>query len=281
VPLAKGRGSLNWSPDGQKLSIGDTGNSGLWIYDVEEKKSSKVLSGSFSWCSWSPSDVGKITIEGIETRDIWIADIAALMPGRTIEEHCQEMETRYEHRIKTDPENAYNYLSRARFYIDRGDKERAFVDLRQYKDIVKDRSKTAAAYNRLGTELVFRSQQTGNPEIVVELCRQAHEMDPKKGDYLVSLAAAHYRAGQWQEAIATTANSPELSDENKCINHFFLAMAHWKSGDKVRATNSYNRAIEWTQTDYVGLPQVSVLYSLHSLYYLHLEASQLMGIKMK
>jgi len=273
VPLAKEKGFLNWSPNGKELSIGDTGNSGLWIYNVEKKEASKVLSGSFSWCSWSP-DAGQIAIEKLRG-DIWVADTAALRPGRTIEEHCQEMKDYYRRRIEIDPENAYNYLSLARFYIDLGDKEMAFADLKKYADIVKDVSKTAAAYDRLGTDLVFRPKQTVNPEIVVELCRKAHEMEPENGDYLVGLAAAHYRAGQWQEAIATTANLTELLDEKNCIRCFFMAMAHWQSGDKVKATNWHNRAIEW-------VPENDLNWRLQKTYYsLHLEASQLMGIKMK
>ncbi|MHC4315298.1 MAG: TolB-like translocation protein, partial [Planctomycetota bacterium] len=116
VPLASRGGFLSWSPDGHQLSGGGYGISGLWIYEIEKKKASKVLSGSFGWCSWSAPDISKIAIGrvyGNLHHEIWVADTAALGPGRTIEEHCQEMVDHYTRRVDTYPEDVDNYIWRA------------------------------------------------------------------------------------------------------------------------------------------------------------------------
>lgn len=114
MPLAGTATFLSWSPDGQELSVGDFRNTGLWIYDVKTKKASKVLSGRFGWCSWSAPDISQIAIErvyGDLHHEIWVAEVAALGPGRTIEKHCQELVDYYRRRIDTEPEDEGNYLS--------------------------------------------------------------------------------------------------------------------------------------------------------------------------
>jgi serine/threonine protein kinase/Tol biopolymer transport system component len=93
APFAQGWGFVNWSPNGQELSMAALDNSGLWIYDVKKKKASKVLSGSFGWCSWSAPDISKIAIGrvyGAQHHEIWVANLdpnvsaaQALGPGGT------------------------------------------------------------------------------------------------------------------------------------------------------------------------------------------------------
>ena len=141
MPLTGLFGFLSWSPDGQELSVGNFDNSGLWIYDVETKKASKVLSGRFGWCSWSRPDIGKIAIGrvyGDFHHEIWVADLdpnvsaaEALGPGRTVEEHYQELANRFSRRIDTDPGDAENYLSRVACYAYLQEYEKATADLEE------------------------------------------------------------------------------------------------------------------------------------------------------
>ena len=164
MPLAGLFGFLSWSPDGQELSVGDFRNTGLWIYDMKKKKASKVLSGRFGWCSWSAPDISKIAIGrvyGDLHHEIWVAEVASLRPGRTIEEHCQEMARHYTRRIKTDPEDAENYPFRAECYIYLQNREKAFADLEQCAKLLRSRNHPAA-------ELVTR---------VAVLCREQERYD--------------------------------------------------------------------------------------------------------
>jgi tetratricopeptide (TPR) repeat protein len=138
MPLGAGGGFVNWSPDGRELCIG---GDGLWIYDLDKKKASKVLSGSFGWCSWSQTDIRQMAIDRQYSRlhqAIWVARLdpnvsttEALGPGRTIEEHCQEMIGYYTRRIDADPEDAESHLSRAECYIYLQEYEKATADFEE------------------------------------------------------------------------------------------------------------------------------------------------------
>jgi len=287
APLVRGWAFLNWSPNGQELSMADFRNSGLWIYELDKKKASKVLSGRFGWCSWSASDIIQIAIErvyGDLHHEIWVANldpnvsaVEALGPGRTIEEHCREMVDYYRRRIDTEPENAGNYLSHAECYVYLKDDKKAFADLEKYADIVNDPSKTAQAYDSLAWGLVRRAQEMVSPEIAVELYRRAHEIVPESWLYLNGLGVAHYRAGQWEEAITALTKSTELVGGEHSRNFLFLSMAHWQSGDKAAAANWYNKAIELVQKSNIDI--VSLRRS--SVYTFYLEAAELMCIKVK
>ncbi|MHC4143732.1 MAG: protein kinase domain-containing protein [Planctomycetota bacterium] len=277
VPLATGAGFLSWSSDGQELSVGDYGNSGLWLYDIEKKKASKVLSGRFGWCSWSAPDISKIAIGrvyGDPHHEIWVADTAALGPGRTIEEHCQEMVDYYTRRVDTDPEDVDNYFLRAQLYVYLQEGKEAIADLDKYAGIVKDPARAADACVGLAVRLVPEIQEMANPEISMELFRKAHEMQREHWGYLFGLGRAYYRAGRWAEAIIEFAKSTKLPDGDNGLNFLCLSMAHWQLGEKKQATNWHNKAIEWIQHSTIDTP-----YPLWPLtYYIYHEAAELMGI---
>jgi len=274
-----GMNFVNWSPNGRELSLGGGHRSriGLWIYNMEAKKASKVISGVVTRSLWSPDESMLAFALGPPFFEIWIADAAALGPGRTIEEHYQEMDDYYTGRIDTDPEDAENYLSRARGYIYLEDTEKVFADLDKYADIVKNPSETALIYSNLAAGLVVTPQQVVDPEIAVELFRKAHEMQRENGLHLTGLGMAHYRAGQWEEAITALTRSTELPTGENSLNFFLLSMTHWQSGNKAAATTWHNKAIEWihnSNTD-IGSQQGSIFYVLY------FEAAELMGIKAK
>ena len=79
----------------------------------------------------------------------------------------------------------------------------------------------------------------------VELAKKAVERAPKQGAYHTTLGAAHYRAGAWSEAVAAFEKSMELRQGGDSFDWFFLAMAHWRLGDKDKARKWYDRAVQW------------------------------------
>jgi len=278
---------LNWSPNGEELSVGSYGNSGLWIYDVKTQKASRVLSGSFAWCSFSGPDTRKIAIERVYGglhREIWVADLApdvsimeSLGPGRTLEEHCQEMVDIYTRRIEAEPNDVDNYFLRASFHICLEDKEKAFADVDKIADIMNNPSMKAQAYANLAYRLVDTPQQVVDPGIAVELFRKAHEIQPKNWGFLTGLGEAHYRAGQWEEATAAFNKSNELPGSERSLNFLFLSMAHWQSGDKATAANSYKKAVELLQKSNIDIASSQGIF----LQVFYMEAAELMGIKEK
>jgi len=66
-----------WSADGKRLAIGSYWQGGLWIYDVGKNRATRIVDGSFAWCSWSTSDISYMAIErvyGSWHHEIWIAE---------------------------------------------------------------------------------------------------------------------------------------------------------------------------------------------------------------
>src|SRR5207247_1141032 len=77
------------------------------------------------------------------------------------------------------------------------------------------------------------------------IAKQAVEREPKEGTYWNTLGAAHYRAGDWQAAIAALDKSMELRQGGDSFDWFFLAMAHWRLGGKEKARKWYDQAVAW------------------------------------
>ena len=274
---------LNWSPNGREIS--STSSNGLWIYELDTKTASKVLSGHIGWSSWSRPAMSRIAFQrtyGPLHREIWVANLKpgvstaeALGPYQTPEEHYQEMVDFYTRRIEIDPENPANYLSRAECYVYLQGNKKAFIDLERHAEI--NPSQAAAGYANLAWLLVRRPEKMANPEIAVELYRKATETQPENWDYLNGLGVAYYRAGHWENAITILTKSTELPGGEHDRNFLFLAMANWQSGNKAAAAKWYNKSIEWIQKNNIDTAQLlrSPLYSFY------MEAAELMGIKVE
>jgi serine/threonine protein kinase/uncharacterized protein HemY len=83
-----------------------------------------------------------------------------------------------------------------------------------------------------------------DPGRAVDLAKQATTLAPRKGDYRITLGTAYYRVGEWKNAIEELTNSTQLPKGGDAVKCFFLAMAHWRVGDKAEARASYNRALQ-------------------------------------
>ena len=79
----------------------------------------------------------------------------------------------------------------------------------------------------------------------VELAKKAVELNPGAGHIWNTLGAAHYRAGNWEEAIVALEKSMQLRSGGDSNDWFFLAMACWQSDDKEAARKWYDQAIMW------------------------------------
>jgi Flp pilus assembly protein TadD len=80
----------------------------------------------------------------------------------------------------------------------------------------------------------------------VAWAQRAVDLDPDEGNYRNTLGAAHYRAGQWNDAIEALTKAMTLLDARwESFNTFFLAMAHWQLGHQEEARQWYDRAVQW------------------------------------
>jgi serine/threonine protein kinase/tetratricopeptide (TPR) repeat protein len=79
----------------------------------------------------------------------------------------------------------------------------------------------------------------------VAFAQLAVKAAPTNGNYWNTLGTAHYRGENWKEAIAALERSMELRKAGNSHDWFFLAMAHWKLGEKEKARTWFDRAVQW------------------------------------
>ncbi|HZU39166.1 MAG TPA: serine/threonine-protein kinase [Gemmataceae bacterium] len=84
-----------------------------------------------------------------------------------------------------------------------------------------------------------------DPSQALQLAKEAVNRAPKEGDYRNTLGAAYYRVGEWQKAIEALNESTKLRKGGDPTDWFFLAMAHWRLGNKEEGRTWHQKAAEW------------------------------------
>jgi serine/threonine protein kinase/Flp pilus assembly protein TadD len=80
----------------------------------------------------------------------------------------------------------------------------------------------------------------------LKLAEDVVKAAPKYGANWRSLGAARYRTGDSKGAIAALQKSMKLANGyDESFNTFFLAMAHWRLGDKKQARQWYDQGVAW------------------------------------
>jgi tetratricopeptide (TPR) repeat protein len=114
-----------------------------------------------------------------------------------------------------------------------------------------------------------------NPSRAVELAKRAVELAPEDPMDWNTLGVAHYRAGNWKEAIANLEKAEALAPgKYLAFNAFFLAMAHWQLGEKDTARQLYAQAVAWMEKNKPSAPELR-----EELGRFGAEAADLLGIK--
>jgi len=163
APLAMWGGPA-WCPTGGELCLGGTNRAdvkiGLWIYRFDGSEPAMVLTGQTVMASWSSDQTKVLFTLGPPYFEIWAADldpniptIEALGPGRTLQEHYQQMLRLYTRKIEADPQDAYAYSDRAHYYDYLHDRAKANADMRRWSAIL---SEGASSDLQLGTPRDFR-----------------------------------------------------------------------------------------------------------------------------
>src|SRR5262249_41200749 len=84
-------------------------------------------------------------------------------------------------------------------------------------------------------------QEVPNASGAVELARKAVELAPKEGNYWNTRGAASYRAGEWKASVHALDTAMELRNGGDSFDWFFLAMGHWRLGEKDKGRQWYDR----------------------------------------
>jgi WD40 repeat protein len=114
-----------------------------------------------------------------------------------------------------------------------------------YREITRLKIADAIAYNNLAWELATRPDpKFRDSRQAVQLAQQAVKLTPS-GNHWNTLGAAHYRAGDWKAAVTAMEKSMELRQGGDALDWFFLAMAHWRLGERDQARRWYEQAVRW------------------------------------
>jgi eukaryotic-like serine/threonine-protein kinase len=82
----------------------------------------------------------------------------------------------------------------------------------------------------------------GDAKQALEFAKLAVAKAPENGGLWNTLGVAQYRAGNWTDAVDALNQSRTLRKGGDSYDFFFLAMAHWQSGDKEQARDWYKKA---------------------------------------
>jgi tetratricopeptide (TPR) repeat protein len=114
-----------------------------------------------------------------------------------------------------------------------------------------------------------------NPRRAIELASAVVNAVPTRGDYRGTLGTAQYRAGEWRAAIANLEQAIQLrkADEARhAFNGFFIAMSHWRLGEKNEALEWYDKSVAWMNKGLSNDPELKRWRS---------EAAELLGLEIK
>jgi serine/threonine protein kinase/tetratricopeptide (TPR) repeat protein len=114
-------------------------------------------------------------------------------------------------------------------------------------------------------------------EEAVDLAKKAVQAAPTAAKYWDTLGIAHYRSGQWSEALTAFQEAMKLRNGGDSLEWLYLAMIHGRLGEKEQARKWYEQALQWMEQN---APDNSELKHLRTeLKNIRAEAAELLGIK--
>lgn len=107
---------------------------------------------------------------------------------------------------------------------------------------------TLNSMNYLAWDLVANpdSRQRG-PEEALQPARGAAKGKPTGAGFEITLSLVEYRNNHWDEPIAAINRSVEMDKGSDSADFYFLAMAHWRRGDKAEAERFFEQGVDGTR----------------------------------
>jgi serine/threonine protein kinase/tetratricopeptide (TPR) repeat protein len=79
----------------------------------------------------------------------------------------------------------------------------------------------------------------------IDLLKKAVKATPTAGNYWGTLGTAHYKAGQWSDALTAFQQAAKLRNDDKSLDWFYLAMVYGRLGEKEEGRKWYDKGVEW------------------------------------
>jgi tetratricopeptide (TPR) repeat protein len=142
---------------------------------------------------------------------------------------------------------------------------------RYYTAALSLQPENAATQNQLAWLLVnWPRPGVDRFEEAIDLAKRAVKATPTAGNYWGTLGNAHYRAGQWSEALAAFQQAAKLRNGGDGLDWLFLAMTHGRLGEKEQGRVWYDQGVEWMEKNN---PDDGGLKHMRA------EAAELLGVK--
>ena len=126
--------------------------------------------------------------------------------------------------------------------LDQAGREKAFLLVEFCLRISGDHSQ---ALNSVAWQIVAIDGKSPSVyELALSLAKKAAEIDPTSSGLLNTLGVAHYRNGNWRQAIDALNKSLD-TNTHLSFDGFFLAMAHWQLDEKDIAQEWFDKAKKW------------------------------------
>jgi serine/threonine protein kinase/WD40 repeat protein/Flp pilus assembly protein TadD len=137
------------------------------------------------------------------------------------------------------------------FYL-RGD---AHHRLHNYDEAAADYHRTLAlkpayalACNQLAWLTVTAPVSRRAPDQALLLAQRAVRLEPKNWNYRNTLGVVQYHLGQWDAAVDSLERAIQDNPDGATANDlFFLAMSYHHLGDRRKARDSFDKALQWQQ----------------------------------
>src|SRR5262249_48727045 len=136
----------------------------------------------------------------------------------------------FQEAIELDPKFLDAHSSLGRLFSEQSRFPEAIAE---YREVIRLQPDDADAHNMLAYLLCScvdpKVRDAGR---ALEHASKAVALGPKVPLYWGNLGIAHYRRGQWQEAVTALQKAEELSKPRAVVTRFVLAMAYWQLGKK-------------------------------------------------
>ena len=99
----------------------------------------------------------------------------------------------------------------------------------------------------------------------------------QRGRYWGTLGIAHYRAGQWGDALTAFQEATKLRNGDDSLEWFYLAMIHWRLGEEEQARKWYDQALQRVEENDPDSNELK--HIRNELKNIRAEAAELLNIK--
>src|SRR5262245_58236047 len=197
-----------FTPDGTRLIATASGHAALYVWDLRLiRQQLKELGLDWDWPEFPPAGP---TSQAPRPRqmEVLAGDLAKITP--TPEQKTRQAIDHYSREVKANPDSA-------------------------------------KAHNNLAWAYVSAPEGLRDVKAALPLAEKAVRLEPANPVYVNTLGAAYYRAGRYHDAVETLRpNLESQKDADLAFDLYFLAMAHHRLEEAVRARDYYDWAVRWT-----------------------------------